>query len=493
MANKRQTQVIDIQSSAGITVNQSDEHQRNWDEPRWDKLAHTAGNNIDRTRRHLNFEIAKGGVVQPIDTSKSIPQRMKESLMERGIKDPNEGRKVKNIRTMINFIFGGSRERMRELAFGNQKVDFDSEKPDNSHILRCKEIELWAKDIYDFVCRKYGEQNIVGFYVHCDEVNPHVHCSVLPITSDNKFSWKYWFGNTMEEGIVKLDELHTSLAEVNAKWGLERGDDIHKTGAKHVSIEEYRRTAMAMERQIDESKTELQKIYDEINVCKKKIKSFETMIANLSAQKEGLEEQISTIREQLKASPDASNEELLTKLAQLNSILKETTDKLEMRLKSLEEVKAQLQEARNEKNRLTQLNRTLKSHSVETLNAMEAKTRSEMSHIGMSILSKGFSELLPTLNINQMSRLEGSFDELFDADMLNTFAEKTNEVITCATMLFYGFIDKATTYCESHGGGGSSSGANFKRDDDDDDWKWRRRCLAHAAKMMGSKSRGRRR
>ena len=29
-------------------------------------------------------------------------------------------------RTVVNFIFGGSTERMRELAFGNQKVDFES-------------------------------------------------------------------------------------------------------------------------------------------------------------------------------------------------------------------------------------------------------------------------------------------------------------------------------------------------------------------------------
>ena len=40
--------------------------------------------------------------------------------------DPYEGLAEPRFRTVVNFIFGGSTERMRELAFGNQKVDFES-------------------------------------------------------------------------------------------------------------------------------------------------------------------------------------------------------------------------------------------------------------------------------------------------------------------------------------------------------------------------------
>lgn len=33
-----------------------------------------------------------------------------------------------------------------------------------------------------FLClRKYGEENIAAFIVHCDELNPHIHCTLLPI------------------------------------------------------------------------------------------------------------------------------------------------------------------------------------------------------------------------------------------------------------------------------------------------------------------------
>ena len=492
MTRERQVQVIDIQSSSGMTVNQSDEHQRNWDDRKWEKMSHSDGRNLDRSRSHLNFEITKGGIIQPIDRSVSIPERMRQTLAERGIEDPNAKRKVKNIRTMINFIFGGSRERMREMTFGNQKVDFDNRDADNSHITRCKDIEEWAKDIYDFVCRKYGDENIVGFYVHCDETNPHIHCSVLPITPYNKFSWKYWFGYTMEEGIRRLDELHNELAEVNAKWGLERGEDIHKTGAKHVSIDEYRRQAASLEREIESGKSELQKIYAEINHCKKKIKSFETMIGHLTTQKESLEEQISEIRDKLNASPDASNDELIDKLGQLNAVLQDVTGKLDNRKKMLEEVKQQLQDAQEEKDKLRALNDSLRKHSVDTLNAMEMKTRMEMTSLGMSALSKGFTDLIPTFSSIQMQRLESNTDDIIDLDALNTLAERTEEVISCATLLFYGFVDKATTYCESHGGA-SSPGNGWGRDDDEDELRWKRRCMAKAAKMLSGGSRSRKR
>ena len=77
------------------------------------------------------------------------------------LKTPNEGLAEPRFRTVVNFIFGGSTERMRELAFGNQEVDFES-KGGNEHIRRMPEIEKWAQDIYRFVSDKYGEENIVS-------------------------------------------------------------------------------------------------------------------------------------------------------------------------------------------------------------------------------------------------------------------------------------------------------------------------------------------
>ena len=82
---------------------------------------------------------------------------------------------------------------MRRLAFGDQVVDYNEKKdhePDNYQVTRQKAIEDWAVDVYNFMAKKYGEENIVAFVVHLDEKNPHVHCTVLPVAEDNKISWK---------------------------------------------------------------------------------------------------------------------------------------------------------------------------------------------------------------------------------------------------------------------------------------------------------------
>ena len=106
---------MDIRASKGITVGQSNEHQRRWSEKGWNNA--TATGNYDRSREPLNFEIKKGGIISSVDKRKSIPQLMAENLAERGIKDPNEGRETPKYRTVVNFIFGGTRERMHEIAF----------------------------------------------------------------------------------------------------------------------------------------------------------------------------------------------------------------------------------------------------------------------------------------------------------------------------------------------------------------------------------------
>ncbi len=83
MANAKQ--VLDVQVSKGITAAQGNEHLRNRSKEA-EKYAMSKGN-YDPTRKHLNFEIASGGKIRPIDTSRNIPERMADILGRRGIKE----------------------------------------------------------------------------------------------------------------------------------------------------------------------------------------------------------------------------------------------------------------------------------------------------------------------------------------------------------------------------------------------------------------------
>ena len=144
-------QVIDIKASAGVG-DISNEVLRRWTDKGYE-MAVKEGN-YDRSREHLNFEVVKGGRIVPVDKTRPLDVCMAELLAERGIRDQNIGRSNPNIRTAVKFVFGGSHDRMTELAFGNQEVDFEA-KCGNDHIQRMPEIEKWAQDIYNFVARKF--------------------------------------------------------------------------------------------------------------------------------------------------------------------------------------------------------------------------------------------------------------------------------------------------------------------------------------------------
>ena len=130
-------QVMDIRKNKdGISGAESNEQQRKWSRDFLQQKANDSTANYDPTRVHLNFEVTKGGKIQPIDTSRTIGQKMNDILEARGIPNPNARKDVKRKQNILaQFIFGGNRKRMHEIAFGDQKVDL-SKGADNSNITR---------------------------------------------------------------------------------------------------------------------------------------------------------------------------------------------------------------------------------------------------------------------------------------------------------------------------------------------------------------------
>ena len=78
----------------------------------------------------------------------------------------------------------------------------------------------------------------------------------------------------------------------------------------------------------------------------------------------------------------------------------------------------------------------------------------------------------------------GNAGSAFDGTLLEDLAERGEDILKCAGMLFAGYVDGATTFAEGHGGGGGGSDLPWGRKDDEDDLLWARRCLFRAVKMM---------
>lgn len=531
--------VIDMRPGKGFTTSQSNEHLRRMADKESAKKAQW---NYDPSRERLNFEIGKGGVVKEVDKMKTIPQRIKENLEARGIKDPNiplinQG-KDPYYRTVANFILGGNREVMRNLAFGNQKVDWER-GADNSDLKRMPEIEAWAKDAYAFMCKKYGEQNIAAFVVHLDETNPHCHCTVLPITKKNKFSFFGVFlkGNNTKDALSEyMDSLHTEYAEeVGMKYGMERGDSIKETGAVHRTTEEYRRKlwkdAQEKEEEVRENIKTIEQqnstitnqrgiiasLSREIKHSAARLKALATMIKNLETHKADLEYEVEKLNKDL-TTGKISKEEADRKLSQINAEIKKTeekildkTDKLkiaesklhdaELRKAELEAKAHEAEEKRSSEEQKTALAvektaraedryQEIRAKYKEVAPAVNVQVIHEMETLGYhsaafdmkNRLSK-YNALKDSLSYEQREFLDKMMDDIFDGSVIVSMAENAASICSIAASLYLGYLDNATRIAQSCGGGGGP-GTGWGKRDDEDDFAFRRRCFGMAMKMM---------
>ena len=475
MANAKQ--VLDVRVSKGFTAAQGNEHLRNRSKEA-EKYAMSMGN-YDPTRKHLNFEIAPGGKVRPIDTSRNIPERIADILSRRGIKDPNEGLIEPKYRTVVNIIFGGSRERMHELAFGTQKVDFEK-NADNTRIKRKSDIERWAKDVYSFVCGRYGEQNVAAFIVHLDELNPHVHCTLLPIR-DGKFAYKEIFaGKDKFEFSQRMKQLHTDFfAEVNTKWGMERGRSVAETGARHRTTEEYRRMlseeCTTIEQQIGRHQEILSALHSDIRMAERRIKGLTSMVENLLQEKSEKEAQLSALERSLDNCRDdsqsvaAEKEKIEKELAAIQWKLADKQEKLRIADQQITDLKENMDAVQE---RTEELKKEAYSYSRDVHSKVDSLLKDAM----VESMVREFKSL--------SERMSASERELFDDTLVRSIAEQGAEVMHCATMLFLGMVDDATTFAETHGGGGSKSDLKWGRDEDEDNRAWALRCMRMASRMM---------
>lgn len=330
-------QVMDIQNLHSVSQGESDENQRKWSEKQWENKSQMSGRNYDYTRRNLNFEIVNGQV-QKIDTSKPIEQKMREMCATRGMRwpnDPNPRRKpgdddskVKERNVCASIVFQGSRERMHEIAFGSYGVVDLRRGADNSRVQRSPEIEQWALDTYNWVGRKFGFNNIAGFYVHLDETNPHIHCKVLPVAmvkGKERVSYNKVFGEpTKVANQQKWKAFHDSYySEVGSKWGLDRGDDIVVTGAQHKTFEQYQ-----------------EDLRKDIKKCETKIKGLTSMVHNLENRQNDLQVEISYLEHDVDVNQEAIDE----KRQELKAIQTQLNEKIS----SLDDAQQQLQELKKE-------------------------------------------------------------------------------------------------------------------------------------------------
>ena len=286
--------------------------RRGWDEKRYQlKNADIDKNNhYNYSRKRLNFEIVKGEKIVPLG-SQSVPlhERLQHRLDELGFKPYMDAKRPDQVsrnspNCTVGIIFSGDHDVLNRLAFGEQKLNTSDPNADHSNVTLQKGIYDWALDTYRFACEKWGEENVIGFDVHCDETSIHAHVQTVPVEQVKKrgrigskyihkdnpekvLSTKEWRALPKEErdnftksevakGVVErvsyakvwgerakdksqyLSQLHTDYYnKVGHKYGLARGfsyDELseeEKRGRKHknkVVLEAERQAKVALDK-----------------------------------------------------------------------------------------------------------------------------------------------------------------------------------------------------------------------------------------------------
>ena len=458
--NKKQ--VMDIRpNSDGISQAESNEQQRNWSEDFLRKKSNDPMANYDPTRTHLNFEVVRGGIVQPIDKSKSIMKMMADNLAARGIKDPNARENVRRRQnTLAQFIFGGSRVSMNELAFGNQTLKL-GKGADNSHLTRNNDIEEWAKDVYAFVAHRFGEENIVSFYVQ----------------EKNRISWRSIFGQNRHEMGQLFSQLHDEFSkEVGMRWGLERGDSIRETGARHRSTYEYKRELVNDVNQLESRKVGLAA---EIKQEERKLKSLTTMIANLRERRASIQREIDEIARGL-GEEGTDNIVLTARIKNLRMQMEDIDTKITERSKMFEETSTKLQNIREKLFEMKREHQRALEREGDDIDREATRIHMGINGTYNMMLATTMQKIIPTLNDSQRDilRENGYYD----------LTENAQHVAHCAMLLAIDYVKQATTYAESCGGGMSNL-SGWGRNKDEDDVQWWVRCIATAAAMVKPSSR----
>ena len=366
---------------------------------------------------------------------------------------------------------------MRKLAFGDQTIN---EEGKNWNVESCSGIDRWSKDIYDFCCREFGEDNIVSFIVHLDELNPHAHVVIVPITKDGRLSAKDMFGGSdMNQARLRMRELHSRLADVNEKYGLERGDDITITGAKHKSTEVYRREladeCRTLSEDVETKKVLLSSLNHSITKAETRIKALQTMVSNLEKAEAEKQATIAELEDYMK-NHLVDAEEIKAKIAAVRKELWEVRDKLNDKKMKLVRAKVQLDELQKNTSYVAARNKEINATFEKSAVSCQQQIINKIwAQAGMKALSE-IANIYPRMTSTHDSSL---FDDSFAMDFIN----HGDKIIYCAMYLYIGYINEATNFAESQGGGGSDT-KDWGRDKDEDEIEWIRRCLRQATRMV---------
>lgn len=140
-----------------------------------DRTAKHYKNNVDLSRSHMNWCYGAVGL-----DYKNITEKI-----DKRCADIMQGRKVQEqtdvmCQWSVTYPFDLCEPALSSCKSKNGK-NLLCNKPKSD--IQCRE---FFDEVYDFVCERYGVDNVVCAYVHMDETTPHMHINFVPEATSRK-------------------------------------------------------------------------------------------------------------------------------------------------------------------------------------------------------------------------------------------------------------------------------------------------------------------
>ena len=220
------------------------------------KAEHISNENLDRTRTHLNYNLA---IHQQMDQGEFVRKRCSEVRMQNR----------KDVNIMASWV-----------------VTVPKDLPLEEH-------KQFFQGCYDFLENRYGKENVVSSYVHMDEITPHMHFAFVPVVPDKK---RDGFKVSAKECITRTDlqsfhqQLETHLENV---LGHEVGILNEATREGNKSIAELKRSGAterlkSVEKEIEAKKDSLIPLQAEYEAKKAFVKQIGKLSRDTSLYPEGV-------------------------------------------------------------------------------------------------------------------------------------------------------------------------------------------------------------
>lgn len=313
---------------------------------------HISNENLDSTRTHLNYNLA----------------------CEQQPESP------------IDFIHG----RLKEVRVLNRKdvnvfCDWVVTAPKD---LESADYSQFFKSTYDFLENRYGKANVIGAWVHMDEVTPHMHFAFLPVCLDKK---KGDFKLSAKEVITRND-LQTFHNDLQRTLEREMGKSVNvlneATREGNVAVAELKKRGA--KQRLDELAQEKEKIAREKKAVNQKFRQVQK--AN---------EQVNQSKEEVAAIMGKMERSLITKDPVFKGVSTAELKRMALQASQTAEMKLELEYTRNSVASLRTENEALQEQ-IRTLQGKLASKKKPMME-EFNFLSRELAKL---------KRMEHAFQQL---------------------------------------------------------------------------------